>query len=178
MIGGDDTESAPLYLYIGEKNGVGDGSFLDRNGLKQGKLYVWVGDKGVDPQNFAGTGNTSAGRWVEVVNEGNGVGFLNGFATDSNLRAQADALGAFSFSRPEDVSINPSDGSQIVLASTGRSSLFNGADSWARRVVIEYLRCPLPKNCAPKQRSNGCSIITCNSNPRRGYLRWRTRRTV
>jgi len=130
MIGGDDTESAPLYLYIGEKNGVGDGSFLDRNGLKQGKLYVWVGDEGVDPRDFAGTGNTSAGRWVEVVNEGNGVGFLNGFATDSNLRAQADALGAFSFSRPEDVSTNPSDGSQIVLASTGRSSLFNGADSW------------------------------------------------
>ncbi|MGV2390515.1 MAG UNVERIFIED_CONTAM: hypothetical protein LVR29_26645 [Microcystis novacekii LVE1205-3] len=50
MIGGDDTESAPLYLYIGEKNGVGDGSFLDRNGLKQGKLYVWVGDEGVDPR--------------------------------------------------------------------------------------------------------------------------------
>jgi len=137
MIGGDDTESAPLYLYIGEKNGVGDGSFLDRNGLKQGKLYVWVGDKGVDPQNFAGTGNTSAGRWVEVVNEGNGVGFLNGFATDSNLRAQADALGAFSFSRPEDVSINPSDGSQIVLASTGRSSLFNGADSWGTVYIFD-----------------------------------------
>lgn len=137
MIGGDDTESAPLYLYIGEKNGVGDGSFLDRNGLKQGKLYVWVGDEGVDPRDFAGTGNTSAGRWVEVVNEGNGVGFLNGFATDSNLRAQADALGAFSFSRPEDVSTNPSDGSQIVLASTGRSSLFNGADSWGTVYIFD-----------------------------------------
>jgi hypothetical protein len=137
MIGGDDTESAPLYLYIGEKNGVGDGSFLDRNGLKQGKLYIWAAEEGVDPRDFKGTDNTSAGRWVEVVNEGNGDGFLNGFATDSNLRTQADNLGAFSFSRPEDVSTNPNDGSQIVLASTGRSSLFDGADSWGTVYIFD-----------------------------------------
>jgi Bacterial protein of unknown function (DUF839) len=137
MIGGDDTESAPLYLYIGEKNAVGDGSFLDRNGLQQGKVYVWVAEEGVDPREFSGTGSTSDGRWVEVANEGNGDGFLNGFATDANLRAQADALGAFSFSRPEDVSTNPEDGSQIVLASTGRSSIFDGVDSWGTVYVFD-----------------------------------------
>ena len=37
---GDDRERAPLYLYIGRKNGIGDGSFLDRNGLVDGRMFV------------------------------------------------------------------------------------------------------------------------------------------
>jgi DNA-binding beta-propeller fold protein YncE len=41
---GDDRQGAPLLLYIGEKNAVGDGSFLDRNGLVQGRLYTWVSE--------------------------------------------------------------------------------------------------------------------------------------
>lgn len=138
LIGGDDTSSAPLYLYIGEKNGVGDGSFLDRNGLKQGRLYVWSADNGnLNPTTFNGTGSTRAGRWVEVDNTASAGGtLLNGLPTDSNLRAQADALGAFSFSRPEDLSTNPLDGSQIVLASTG-SNADGGADLWGTVYVFD-----------------------------------------
>lgn len=39
--------------------------------------------------------------------------------TQRNLWTQAEALGAFGFSRPEDVATNPANGSEIVLASTG-----------------------------------------------------------
>ncbi|MFM7408909.1 MAG: phosphatase, partial [Cuspidothrix sp.] len=42
---GDDRGNAPLYLYVGDKKA---GGFLDRNGLAQGKLFVWVAD---DPNN-------------------------------------------------------------------------------------------------------------------------------
>ena len=41
---GDDTVGNLLYLYVGEKNALGDGRFLDRNGLAQGQLYVWAAD--------------------------------------------------------------------------------------------------------------------------------------
>ena len=38
---GDDTQAAPLYLYLGEKEGSG---FLERNGLENGQLYFWRAD--------------------------------------------------------------------------------------------------------------------------------------
>jgi Bacterial protein of unknown function (DUF839) len=135
LIGGDDTGSAPLYLYIGEKNSGGD--FLDRNGLKNGRLYVWKADNGdLDPRNFSGTGSTRAGKWVEVDNTSSASELLNNYPTANNLRAQADTLGAFSFSRPEDVATNPRDGSQIVLASTG-SNADGGADLWGTVYIFD-----------------------------------------
>ena len=36
-------EAAPLFLYVGEKQ---PGDFLDENGLRHGKLYVWVSASG------------------------------------------------------------------------------------------------------------------------------------
>lgn len=35
ILGGDDVQAAPLYLYVGETNAIGDGIYLDRNGLKR-----------------------------------------------------------------------------------------------------------------------------------------------
>ncbi|WP_293069765.1 hypothetical protein [Okeania sp. SIO2B3] len=75
---GDDREAAPLLLYVGEKDTSADASFLQRNGLADGKLYVWVPDEDLgdtpdsvvddegnpedpddfpDPAGFNGTGN-------------------------------------------------------------------------------------------------------------------------
>ncbi|MEA5511501.1 alkaline phosphatase PhoX [Crocosphaera sp. UHCC 0190] len=136
---GDDRSSsptegpgAPLYLYLGDKNAVGDGSFLDRNGLAQGTLYVWVEDSGdLNPSTFNGTGNSRTGNWVAVDNTGTDP---DGYATQAELDANVAALGAFRFSRPEDLSTNPFNGSQAVLASTGSSSF---GDLWGTTYTID-----------------------------------------
>ncbi len=119
-------EAAPLYLYVGTKGAHGD--FPTRNGLRGGKLYVWVADNGAtSPLDFKGSGSL-AGSWVEVDNSPNialadeaGINGYDefGYPTQRNLWTQAEALGAFGFSRPEDVATNPRNGSEAVLASTG-----------------------------------------------------------
>jgi 2',3'-cyclic-nucleotide 2'-phosphodiesterase (5'-nucleotidase family) len=133
--GDGENEAAPLYLYVGEKNP--DGDFLARNGLENGKLYVWAADGGAaDPRDF-NTEGTVGGTWVEIDNsqkldlasEDGSTGYdAYGYPTQANLWTQAEALGAFGFSRPEDVATNPADGSEVVLASTGRDGEFDGAD--------------------------------------------------
>ena len=47
-----------------------------------------------------------------------------GFATQAQQDQLAIDAGGFQFSRPEDVAINPEDGTQAVLASTGRGGRF------------------------------------------------------
>ncbi|MGF1475326.1 MAG: esterase-like activity of phytase family protein [Geminicoccaceae bacterium] len=149
--GDGEVEGAPLFLYVGEKQpgatlADGTSDFLAENGLREGKLFVWVpGDSGIDsPLEFNGSG-TLGGSWVEVDNsvdlsqtsEDGSTGFDEfGYPTQSNLFSQAEDLGAFQFSRPEDVSTNPNDGSEFVMASTGVDTFDvdpatgNGADSF------------------------------------------------
>ncbi len=128
---GDDRVAAPLWLYVGQKDAVGDGSFLDRNGLAVGTLHYWVSDAGyVDPSDWSGTGTSASGYWKAVdasvdVNDAEA------------LLEHAYAGGAFQFSRPEDVHDNPYDSSQVVLASTGRDSEFDGADSWGTTYIVD-----------------------------------------
>lgn len=134
---GDDRPGAPLYLYIGQKEAVGDDSFLDNNGLKQGQLYAWRADTGeTTPAEFNGSTltQTLTGTWAAIdVRDQAQAGNLGyddlGYKDDVTLRAEALLQGAFSFSRPEDVSTHPLTGTQAVVASTGRSNLFGGADS-------------------------------------------------
>ncbi len=84
---GDDREAAPLLLYVGEKDTTANAGFLERNGLANGSLYVWVPDDTLgdtpdsvvddegnpedpdtnpDPAGFNGTGNSESGRFVEI----------------------------------------------------------------------------------------------------------------
>ncbi len=137
-------EAAPLFLYVGEKDHHGD--FLEQNGLRDGKLYVWVPDdlSKQTPADF-NTSGTLAGSWLEVDNTpqpGNGsengsTGFDEfGFPTQGNLWLQARDLGAFGFSRPEDVSTNPSDGTEAVLASTGVDTFVGGADTFGTLYTV------------------------------------------
>lgn len=139
---GDDRGGAPLLLYIGEK-GQGEGpDILVRNGLAQGKLYVWVADSGeTTPEQFNGTFETRSGRFVEIDFyrpdlAGNGEYDELGFATQAKQDALRDEVGGFKFSRPEDVATNPQDGTVAVLASTGRDSLFP-SDSWGTTYKID-----------------------------------------
>jgi secreted PhoX family phosphatase len=139
---GDDSVAAPLYLYVGEKNAVGDGSFLDRNGLAVGKVYAWKADNGdTTPQQFNGLNSSRTGSFVQVtVQDAAKAGTTGydafGYADIDTLQAEADALGCFSFSRPEDLATNPLDGTQAVFASTGRGQQFP-ADNWGDTLVVD-----------------------------------------
>ena len=125
---GDGTnEAAPLYLYVGTKQP--GGNFLEKNGLSDGQLYVFVADNPSvrTPLDFRGLGAIVNGSWVEIDNQPNGTpsndgstGFDEyGYPTQSTLWTRAEALGAFGFSRPEDVANFPFWGNYAVLASTG-----------------------------------------------------------
>ncbi len=148
---GDDN-NAPLTMYVGEKNARKDGSFLDRNGLAQGKLYAWVAD---DPTSatdaietsavdFKGTNNSTKGKFVEIAYydpskrgtavDGpdtdttiqNDLGYdAQGFATYAQQNKLATDAKAFFFNRVEDVSTNPKDGTQVVAAITGVAGTAN-----------------------------------------------------
>jgi secreted PhoX family phosphatase len=147
---GDDRGDAPLLLYVGEKQP--GGNFVARNGLANGKLYMWVADNGdLSPADWNGTGTARSGRFVEVVNydldQAGSAGSQNdegyddqGFATQAELDSQKVDIGAFNFSRPEDVHTNPKPGkgNQVVLASTGRNTTLNqGADLWGTTYLID-----------------------------------------
>lgn len=146
---GDDRGDAPLLLYVGEKQ---PGGFLQRNGLANGRLYMWVADSGdLSPADWNGTGTSRKGTFVEVNNydlsqagsatEQTETGFDDlGFATQAELDAQKAAIGAFNFSRPEDVHTNPAPGKggQVVFASTGRiTSINQGADLWGTTYLVD-----------------------------------------
>lgn len=111
-------------------------------------------DDAPDPTGFNGTGNSQAGSWVELdyyrpdlagsAVDTNDDGEIQdefgydelGFAT----QAQQDQLfidaGGFQFSRPEDLATNPEDGTQAVLASTGRGDRF-AEDNWGTTYRID-----------------------------------------
>ncbi len=139
---GDDSESAPLYLYVGQKNAIGDSSLLDRNGLAVGKIYAWKADSGdLTPDDWNGEGGFNTGSFVEVTSfdaaKAGQVGYDGyGWADIDTLQNEADALGCFSFSRPEDLATNPLDGTQAAFASTGRGSLFP-ADNWGTVYIVD-----------------------------------------
>lgn len=138
---GDDTAGAPMYLYVGTKGHKSSG-FLRRNGLVGGKLHVWVADNGdTSPEDFNGAGASRDGAWVEIPvkdvgNAGNAGYDAAGYLDQDTLYAEAAAVNAFMFSRPEDLHTNPDDGQQVVFASTGRGQLFP-SDNWGTIYVIE-----------------------------------------
>ena len=134
--GDEEDEAVPLYLYVGEKQPDatlenGEPDFPAINGLRDGKLYVWVAeDSSINsPVEFNGSGSL-AGGFVEIDNapvedeslfsDDGTTGYDEyGYKTQSALVQQAEMLSAFGFSRPEDVAVNPEDGTEFVLASTG-----------------------------------------------------------
>ena len=141
LLMGDDTQSAPLYLYVGQKN-AGSSDFLDRNGLLNGRLYAWKADNGdLSPEDFNGLNELRDGSFLEMqVLDASMAGMpgydAQGYLDIDTLQAQADAAGCFSFSRPEDLGTNPIDGTQAVFASTGRGGLFP-SDNWGTTYVVD-----------------------------------------
>ena len=142
IVVGDDRQGAPLLVYVGQKNFVGDGSFLDRNGLAAGALLTWVADGGaISPENWNGTGNSITGQFVEVPHYDPSLAGTTGydalgFADQAVQDSLVAALGSFQFSRPEDLATNPEDGLQVIFASTGRGSAYP-SDDWGTMYLID-----------------------------------------
>ena len=142
MLIGDDRQGAPLLLYVGDNDTSSGAGFLERNGLARGKVYVWVANAGHgSPEDWNGTGATAAGVFKEIriyqPNRANTAGFdALGYADQDVQDGLSDRAGHFEFSRPEDLSTNPSDDSQVIFASTGRGSAYP-SDDWGTTYVID-----------------------------------------
>lgn len=147
---GDDVEfgRAPLYLWIGRRRPMGN--FVERNGLADGALSVWVADNNVrSPADWAGSGTTQHGRFVQLpVRDATAAGRsgydVRGYLDDTTLRKQAESLGAFMFSRPEDLHTNPVNPRQAVFASTGHG-LISPADDWGDIYLADVEFAPQPR---------------------------------
>ena len=141
-----DDNTAPIYLWVGEKSTSRRADFLERNGLAadQGNLYTWVptggsigtgaGTAGVPDSadlNALGLGTAAAGRWA-LVGSGTQVAAMN----EAQLRSAANSLGALQLSRLEDANINPDNGQQLVFATTGNGE-FGGADTFGNLITLD-----------------------------------------
>ena len=142
LLMGDDRGGAALQMWIGTKNGVGDQSFLDRNGLKQGTVYFWKADNGdTTPQQFNTKGSVRTGTWeaIAVIDPSqagqNGYDAL-GYKDSDTLLNEMQAQDSFQFSRPEDLDSNPANPQQLAFNSTGRGSLFP-ADNWGTIYIVD-----------------------------------------
>jgi len=139
---GDDAPARPMYLYVGVKDTSPSANFIQRNGLSGGQLYVWKATNGnTTPQQFNGSGSFRSGTWVALNAKNAGAAGTTGhdaagYKNDTTLKTEADSLGAFSFSRPEDLATNPADGTMVVFTSTGRGSVYP-SDNWGDTCIID-----------------------------------------
>jgi hypothetical protein len=114
---GPATLDNQLYMYVGTKDRSDDATVLARNGLDNGKLYVF---RSLDPDRNSErtfTSGSVAGKWVEIPDAE--------ALTDTQLEAASDAVGAMTFVRPEDGAFNPNNPDEFFFDTTGSSS---GAD--------------------------------------------------
>jgi secreted PhoX family phosphatase len=136
----DDTALAPLYLYIGSKR---DGGFLERNGFADGQVFVFRADDGrTTAETFNGNGSRLAGHFVPIEIFGPGVCQRSdircdpaGYVDAPSQFTMAEEVGAFRFSRPEDLATDPANPRRAVLASTGGSAV--RADRWGTLYLID-----------------------------------------
>ncbi len=143
LLAGDDRISAPLYLYLGEKNALGDNSFLDRNGLKKGALYCWKANNGdTSPKTFNGFGASRQGIFIPLtvqrIEKSGQRGYdQQGYLNDHALRALAHSKACFSFSRPEDLHEDPNHPTRIAFASTGNGRT-HPDDNWGTIYIADF----------------------------------------
>jgi hypothetical protein len=112
---GPATLDNQLYMYVGTKDRSKKASVLARNGLDNGKLYVF---RSLDPARNSErtfTSGSVTGEWVQIANAET--------LTDAELEAASDAAGAMTFVRPEDGAFNPNNPNEFFFDTTGSSSV-------------------------------------------------------
>jgi hypothetical protein len=136
FLGRNGLSDGKLYTWVPEGDIADTPTFINEDGEEVDT------DDAPDPSGFNGTGNSLSGSWVELDHyrpdlagsavDTNGDGDLQdelgygemGFATQAQQDELVIEAGGMQFSRPEDVSTNPKDGTQAVLNSTGRGGRF------------------------------------------------------
>ena len=137
-----------LYTWVPDADLADTSTFTNEDGEEVDT------DEAPDPAGFSGTGNSQSGSWVELdyyrpdlagsavdtnddgeIQDESGYD-AQGFATQAQQDELSIDAGGFQFSRPEDVATNPDDGTQAVLASTGRGDRFAG-DNWGTTYRID-----------------------------------------
>jgi len=110
---GPATLDNQLYMYVGTKD-PSAASVLAKNGLDNGKLYVFRSlDADRNSERTFVTGSVT-GKWVEIP----GADAM----TDVALEAASDAINAMTFVRPEDGAFNPNNPNEFFFDTTGSST--------------------------------------------------------
>jgi hypothetical protein len=107
------TTDSQLYMYIGRKD-RSSRSVLRRNGLDNGRLYVFASDDGRDNENAILQGDRVPGHFVEIPGADQ--------MSDVQLEAASDAAGAFGFARVEDGMFDASDNRRFWFVTTGEQA--------------------------------------------------------
>jgi len=111
MEDGPSTPDSQLYMYVGTKERNSNSTPLRRNGLDNGRLYVFVSTTtGMNSEVTYQTG-TIQGVWREILNAES--------LTDVQLEVAVDALGAFGFIRTEDGAFDKTDPNRFYFVTTG-----------------------------------------------------------
>ena len=116
---GPRTTDSQLYMYVGRKDRSSRNA-LRRNGLDNGKLYVFASDDARDNENQILQGDTLHGTWKEIPNADQ--------LTDIQTEAAADAAGAFGFVRIEDGEFRPNAKREFWFVTTGDQAAMPEAD--------------------------------------------------
>jgi Bacterial protein of unknown function (DUF839) len=111
MEDGPATLDNQLYMYVGKKSRDRGASVLSRNGLDTGKLYTFVCDTPGQTGENTFTSGSITGHWVELPDQTN--------VSETNLEAQSDAAGAFTFVRIEDGAWSKTDKNTFYFVTTG-----------------------------------------------------------
>ncbi len=111
MEDGPTTPDNQLYLYVGKKNRSAGASVLSRNGLDTGKLYAFVSTTPGKTSELNFTTGSIAGKWVELPDQTS--------RGETQLEADADAVGAFGFIRIEDGAWSKTDKNTFYFVTTG-----------------------------------------------------------
>jgi Alkaline phosphatase PhoX len=103
--------NSQFYMYVGKKDPRNGASVLRRNGLDNGDLYVLVP---ADPDMASEAQFTEGAidvEWKLIPNAED--------LTDPQLESATDAVGAFTFARPEDGAFNKRDRDEYFFVTTG-----------------------------------------------------------
>jgi len=149
FLGDDATPSFPM-LYVGNKSTDPKASFLERNGLTGGKVYVWAAKDGAAkdrPTEIFGTGTTVAGSWVELAikdpskaSNDPATGFDKaGYLGTKKIHDAALALNAFACARIEDEDYNHASGkgNQVIFNATGQTSNGEYLDKYGTTYTLD-----------------------------------------
>ena len=104
-----------IYLYVGKKETRPGSSVLRRNGLDNGDLFALAPVNPAQSSEAAFTNGSIAVRWALIPNAGD--------LSDIELEAATDAVGAFTFARPEDAAFNKRDRDEVFFVTTGDASV-------------------------------------------------------